>query len=205
MTTLQALREKIPVNKVHIIWSRRHEPERKHLIDLFPDACIWEPFWRQGLQSSFKDFTTQTKLGQGQVALTLTHLTILAEIESGNGYHLVLESDATININSINKLSGFIGCDVAWLDYQSLNEFRTGKMNTMNEGWHKPIAPLRTHALLISSEGAGKLLKNIRMLDRPYDWLLKDAVRGLNWIAHRGTFSWINYGHSNIMNNGVKL
>jgi len=205
MTTLQALQERIPVSEAHIIWSRQHEPERRHIIDLFPDASIWDPFWRQGLGSYLKDFTTQTKLGSGQVSLTLTHLTILSEISQRPGYHLVLESDATIDMAAINKLSGFTNCDIAWLDYQSLNEFRTGKMNESSQGWHKPIAPLRTHVLLINSDGAGKLLKNIRTLDRPYDWLLKDAVRGLKWIAHRGTFSWINYGHSNIMNNGIKL
>lgn len=200
---LQAIQELIPVSEVHLIWSERHEPERRLLIDQFPEAKHYEPLWKQGVSSRHRDITSKGLLGAGQVSLSLTHIMILNNLT--DGYNLILESDACINVDKLHTLNGFPNYDVAWLDYQTVNEFRTGRPFTPECKWSVPIMPLRTHALLIHSRAAEKLLSRMTILNKPYDWELKDAVRGLKWGGHRGAFGWIDYGKSNIMNNGIKV
>jgi len=176
MDFLEAAQFTIPVNNTWIIYNKEHESDRD-ISDLLtlPNPLVFSAFWKTQMDF-FRKRPCRLKLGE--LALLFSHFTILDYIQNRPGVYLILESDCGFDWNKARYLNHKPdGFDVFWLDYQSTFEFVNKKkpyektISGAMQQWVFPARPLRTHALLVTSDGAKKILRYADFGSKALDWL----------------------------------
>lgn len=159
MGFLDQIQQSIPVVKLWVIKGNEDRDVSQLEATVFPAM--------RGFRSG--------RLKAGEVGLLITHFSLLEEIKTQEGYHIIFESDCGIN-GDLSMLKDFPNTQIAFLDFQTLEEFlrKKAKLTRLRGNWVTPVNPLRTHAMLVHSNAAGELLKKASFI-RALDWFYKDC------------------------------
>jgi len=131
-----------------------------HLV-LLPNCKVFDAF------RPFKSPNT-ANLKAGEVGLLLSHYAILEEIKNEDGYHLIMESDRGYKPELFYLLGDRPEADLYYLDYMEMVELNRCTKR-IGKGWVPGTTPLLTHALLLNSTAAKKMLE--LEFKHALDWL----------------------------------